>query len=62
MLAGAPRILSILLQAGVLVLAVWTGSEICRRQRSNLTGLACGIVLFFVLSALLSWLGLSPGL
>jgi hypothetical protein len=58
----APRLLGILLQAGVLVLAAWTGSEIGRRRRSNSIGLACGIVLFFILSALLSWLGLSPGL
>ena len=57
----APRLLGILLQAGALVLAVWTGSELGRRQRSTLIGLACGTVLFFVLSALLSWIGLSPG-
>ena len=57
---GAPGLLGVLLQAGVLVLAVWTGSEVGRRQRSTLLGLAGGIVLFFVLSWLLTWLGLSP--
>lgn len=57
---GAPGLLGVLLQAGVLVLAVWTGSEMGRRQRSIWIGLACGTVLFFILSALLSWLGLSP--
>ena len=49
-----------MLQAGVLILAVWTGSEVGRRQRSTLLGLASGIALFFILSGLLTWLGLSP--
>ena len=57
---GAPGLLGVLLQAGVLVLAVWTRSEVGRRQRSTLLGLASGIVLFFVLSWLLTWLGLGP--
>ena len=59
---GAPGLLGVVLQAGVLVFAVWTGSEVARRRRSTLLGLASGIVLFFVLSGLLSWLGLSPTL
>ena len=57
---GAPALLGVLLQAGVLVLAVWTGSEVGRRQRSTWLGLVCGAVLFFALSGLLTWLGLSP--
>ena len=35
----APGLLGVLLQAGVLILAVWTGSEVGRRQRSTLLGL-----------------------
>jgi len=54
-----PGMLGVLLQAGVLVLAVWTGSEFGRRQRSTWIGLACGTVLFFTLSGLL-WLNVSP--
>jgi len=52
--------LAIVLQAGILVLAVWTASEVGRRHRSAAIGLACGAVLFFALSGLLTWLGLSP--
>jgi len=43
--------------AGALVLAVWTGLEVIRGQRSPWIGLACGALL---LSGLLIWLGLSP--
>src|SRR3954454_9289389 len=57
---GAPALLGVLLQAGVLVLAVWTGSEVGRRQGSTLLGLACGTVIFMTLSGVLAWLGLSP--
>ena len=57
---GMPGMLGVLLQAGVLVLAVWAGSELGRRQRSTWIGLACGAVLFSALSGLLAWLDLSP--
>ena len=57
---GLPGLLGVLLHAAVLVLAVWTGSEVGRRSRSTLTGFACGTVLFFALFGLLAWLGLSP--
>jgi len=57
---GAPGLLGVVLQAGILVLAVWTASEVGRRHRSAAIGLACGAVLFFALSGLLTWLGLSP--
>ena len=57
---GAPALLGVLLQAGILVLEVWTGSEVGRRQRSTWLGLACGAVLFFALAGVLAWLGLSP--
>jgi hypothetical protein len=57
---GMPGILGFLLQACVLVLAVWSGSELGRRQQSTWIGFACGAVLFFMLSGLLTWLDLSP--
>ena len=57
---GMPAIRDALLQGSVLILAVWTGSELGRRQRSNWMGLAGGTALFFALSGTLSWLGLSP--
>ena len=57
---GAPALLGVLLSAGALVLAVWTGSEIGHRSGSTTAGLACGVLLFFVLSALLTWLGFGP--
>ena len=57
---GAPELLGVLLQAGILVLAVWTGSEVGRRRRSTWLGLACGPVLFLALTGVLTWLGLSP--
>jgi hypothetical protein len=57
---GAPALLGVLLQAAILVFAIWTGSELGRRSRSVVAGLASGAALFLVLSALLSWLGLSP--
>ena len=60
MRAGAPEILGVLLQAAALVLAVWAGSELGRRSRSTTAGIACGIVLFFFLSAVLTWLGFEP--
>ena len=56
---GMPGMLGVLLQAGVLVLAVWAGSELGHRQRSTWIGLACGTVLFFALSGLL-WINLGP--
>jgi hypothetical protein len=57
---GAPGLLGLLLQAGALVLAVWPDSEVDRRSRSTLIGLACGTLPFIVLSGLLAWLWLSP--
>ena len=57
---GMPGMLGVLLQAGVLVLAVWAGSELGRRQRSTWLGLACGTVLFSALSGLIAWLDLGP--
>ena len=57
---GAPGLLGVLLQAGILVLAVWTGSEVGRRRQSTWLGLACGTVLFFALSGVLAWLGFGP--
>ena len=56
-----PGLLGVALQAGVLVLAVWTGSEAGRRVKSTWVGLATGSVIFFALTALLVWLGLTPG-
>jgi hypothetical protein len=57
---GAPALLGVLLQAAVLVGAVWAGSEIGRRSQSTIVGLSGGTVLFLLASALLSVLGLSP--
>jgi hypothetical protein len=57
---GAPKLLSVLLQAGILVLSVWTGSEVGRRQRSTWLGLAAGTAVFLALTGLLAWLGLGP--
>jgi len=45
-----------LIGAGVLVLAVWTGLEVVRGQRSPWIGFACAAVF---LAGLLIWLGLS---
>ena len=56
---GAPGLLGVLLQAGIL-LSVWTGSEVGRRGQSTWLGLAAGAVLFFALTGLLAWLGLGP--
>ena len=44
---GMPALLDVALQAGVLVLAVWTGSEVGRRVKSTWVGLATGTVIFF---------------
>jgi hypothetical protein len=55
---GAPGLLGILLQAVILVLAVWTGSEVGRRQRSTSLGLAGGTAVFLALTGLLAWFGL----
>lgn len=58
---GMPGVLSVALQAGALVFAVWAGSEVGRRVELTGIGLACGTATFFVLTALLAWLGLTLG-
>jgi hypothetical protein len=58
---GAPKLLGILLQAGVLVFAVWAGSEVGRRMKSTVSGFACGTAILLVLTGLQGWLGMLPG-
>jgi hypothetical protein len=57
---GAPALLGVLLQAGVLVGAVSAASEAGRRSRSTVVGLVAGTILFALGSALLAVFGLSP--
>ena len=57
---GMPGIIGVALQAGVLVVAVWTGSGIGQARKSTGLGLACGALIFLLLSSLLGWLGLAP--
>ena len=56
---GMPGIIGVALQAGVLVFAVWAGSGIGQARKSTGLGLACGALIFLLLSSLLGWLGLA---